>query len=659
MHDLEITWPAGTARFKPDDSPVQIGRSFSADVPLQHPSVSRLHLELVWGDNTWTANDRSTHGTYDPIGVKLTTTWKVGTDVIVRLGGVAGEEILLRPIVGSLRMTRIPAEGEDDDTVIDLRPPPVPPSAGLGVLAGQANEAVAAQPAGPHGSLSSIDDAGSQRVLPAENLAHDSLTGVADASADSATTVFQGGQVIDPEQVDLQQDAVIDLRGNAGSGQTYEQTLSESPPALSPQRSGDQHDIENVLVGENNPPDATYGSGSALDSASGDPASGDPASTQIIVGTLRLSVDSHDYSFEPGTTVTIGRDPSCMVYIDERHSLVSRRHLQIVHRDGGWWIEDHSSKGTFVNGKRLRDPYRAEGAFVASLGDPKAGTPLRIITSGEHQAPRDYTVPIAIAAGLTVLGLLTWLVMTVLGSNEPVQNFEQAKRSSVMLLGEDSVGSGFFVADDLIVTNQHVISAEDRMFVAVTRDIDESAVIEYVAEPLELHPFLDIAVMRVVGRAEFSDGEATVIDGEAGDIGLPSVSMGSSEDMTLGDPLYSVGFPNQFWDPGAATLPSAAPVIGEATTFAIWPACDNKNWQTYIPDNAPPGVTCAPEGDGDIHRGQVVATMTTGRGASGSAVYHDGRVVAVVFAGDETPNKVLTIGATTFDEWLDNVISSN
>jgi pSer/pThr/pTyr-binding forkhead associated (FHA) protein len=62
MHDLEITWPAGQARFSPDDSPVQIGRSPDAAIILTEPSVSRRHIEFVWNGTAWTANDFSTHG---------------------------------------------------------------------------------------------------------------------------------------------------------------------------------------------------------------------------------------------------------------------------------------------------------------------------------------------------------------------------------------------------------------------------------------------------------------------------------------------------------------------------------------------------------------------------------------------------------------------
>ncbi|MGI9594672.1 MAG: FHA domain-containing protein, partial [Acidimicrobiales bacterium] len=98
MQDLEIIWPDGVARFSVADSPIHLGRSSEAAVPLTEGSVSRRHLVLDWDGSTWIATDSSTHGTFDPIGVRLASRWHLATDSTIRLGGVEGVQVQIRPV---------------------------------------------------------------------------------------------------------------------------------------------------------------------------------------------------------------------------------------------------------------------------------------------------------------------------------------------------------------------------------------------------------------------------------------------------------------------------------------------------------------------------------------------------------------------------------
>ena len=50
-----------------------------------------------------------------------------------------------------------------------------------------------------------------------------------------------------------------------------------------------------------------------------------------------------------------------------------------------------------------------------------------------------------------------------------------AKQSTVLLLSDQGLGSGFFVADNLIVTNQHVAALSSALQVAVSREADDPA----------------------------------------------------------------------------------------------------------------------------------------------------------------------------------------
>jgi hypothetical protein len=421
-------------------------------------------------------------------------------------------------------------------------------------------------------------------------------------------------------------------------------------------------------------------------------AAGMASATSVGDGSIQVSVDDGDYSFLPGTHITVGRDPSCIVTLDERHSLVSRQHLDIVYRDDCWWIEDHSSKGTYIDGKRISKPYRAEGAFLVQLGDLSAGTPMRVITSGEHRTagpPR--ALILAAIAVLSLIALVavffalrggdgaetdvdttdatdaTDQIENGLGApgDSPTGGLAQtsneatdlaaAKQATVMLLSLDgNHGSGFLVADDLIITNQHVAVLDETLFVAVSRQADDPAEVEFRAQILALHPYLDIAVMEIT-----ADAQGAPVDGT----GISPAQVGDSGALTLGDPVYNTGFPANLSlvtrdDMGDLLLPPVSATSGEAASFSIWPGCSNPARLEFIPLGSPPGVGCAPEGD--VDRGIVITTFSSGQGASGSPVFRGDAVIAVVFAGPEDEaNAGRNITTASFRTWLDEVLTQH
>ncbi|MEL7157974.1 MAG: trypsin-like peptidase domain-containing protein, partial [Actinomycetota bacterium] len=411
-------------------------------------------------------------------------------------------------------------------------------------------------------------------------------------------------------------------------------------------------------------------SGQAADEWSG-PATA--ADTIISDDTIQLAIDGQNYVFVPGVDVTIGRDPSCLVNLDERHALVSRHHLRIEHRDGNWWIEDHSSKGTYIDGRRISAHYKAEGAFLAHLGDDDAGTPMRIITAGEHKAPRSFNTLLVVAMAAVVLLAVAALAFVLLGSRNggdettvtagsdvtvaapvPGADLARAKQATVILLAEEGFGSGFFVTENLIVTNQHVAVLADELAVGVSRTVDEPAQAEFLAETVAVHPYLDIAVMKLTVDAA---------DSPVSTSGLEPVPIGDSGGLTLGDEVYNTGFPQDlspagFDDMGDILLPAVSATSGEAANFSIWPGCSNPTRDEFIPTGSPPGVGCAP--DGDITRAVVITTFSSGEGASGSPVFSGDAVVAVVFSGPEgNENAGRNIATAAFADWLDQVIAEN
>ena len=66
-------------------------------------------------------------------------------------------------------------------------------------------------------------------------------------------------------------------------------------------------------------------------------------------------------TFAPqGERTTIGRSPDCPVFLDD--VTVSRKHAELVQRDGRWFIEDQGSlNGTFVNRRRVESAELTDG----------------------------------------------------------------------------------------------------------------------------------------------------------------------------------------------------------------------------------------------------------------------------------------------------------
>lgn len=699
MHDLEITWPEGQARFSPDDSPVLVGRSPDAGVILTEPSVSRRHIEFIWTGSVWTASDSSTHGSFDPIGVRLAPTWTVGTDTTIRLGGVEGVELRIE-LVTTRAESIAPPLGSPPPVEVDQ--PPAPP--GLDDLpplsAYEPPSAPAAFDAPPPPGPSLFDPpppAPSPSALDAPDSPAPPHPGDSPPAPPPPGALDEPAQQPPPQPPPQQPPGALDQPPSA-----FDQPPQQPPPAQQPPSAFDQPPqqppsaLDQPPSAFDQPPQQAppQQPPSALDQPPPAAALGSPAyeaelypeggildaasATAITDATVRLSIDGNDYTFLPGTEVTLGRDPSCLVTIDERHSLVSRRHLRLYYRDEHWWIEDYSSKGTFIDGRRISSPYKVEGAFMAQLGGDDAGTPLRVIAAGEHRPPRRQSlaliIAIAILAAIAIAALAVALLRS--GSDEqaagpgPAQAVEAgsvvtiedtsasdlatAKQATVLLIADEGLGSGFFVSDKLIVTNQHVAALAPSLFVAVSREPDEPAIVEYEAETVAVHPFLDIAVLELA-----RDLEGNAVDSS----GLTAARIGDSRALTLGDSVYNTGFPANLSlisrdDMGELLLPPVGTTSGEAASFSIWPGCSNPDQADFIPFGSPEGVQCSP--DGDVDRGIVITTFSSGQGASGSPVFHGSEVIAVVFAGPEDEaNAGRNITTASFDGWLRDVIAAN
>lgn len=81
-------------------------------------------------------------------------------------------------------------------------------------------------------------------------------------------------------------------------------------------------------------------------------------------------------------------------------------------------------------------------------------------------------------------------------------------------------GSGFIVSrDGLVITNRHVVSDLEADYTAFSKDGDQ-----YQLELVDMDPFVDIAVLRIVERGSF-----------------PHLTLGNSENLRLGQTVITIG----------------------------------------------------------------------------------------------------------------------
>lgn len=75
--------------------------------------------------------------------------------------------------------------------------------------------------------------------------------------------------------------------------------------------------------------------------------------------------------FSEGVT-SIGRHPSCHLHFPTDLTSVSRKHAEIIREGNQFKLIDHSTNGTFVNGKRVKETYLKNGDVLEfSEGGPK------------------------------------------------------------------------------------------------------------------------------------------------------------------------------------------------------------------------------------------------------------------------------------------------
>jgi S1-C subfamily serine protease len=105
------------------------------------------------------------------------------------------------------------------------------------------------------------------------------------------------------------------------------------------------------------------------------------------------------------------------------------------------------------------------------------------------------------------------------------------------------VGSGTLVdPTGLILTNAHLAQAEgpcvgERIVIALPVRLDEPPVPTYLAEPIQIDNQLDLAILQIVGSLDGSP-----LDPDS--LNLPFVEIGDPSQLTAGNTLRFIGYPN-------------------------------------------------------------------------------------------------------------------
>jgi pSer/pThr/pTyr-binding forkhead associated (FHA) protein/S1-C subfamily serine protease len=268
----------------------------------------------------------------------------------------------------------------------------------------------------------------------------------------------------------------------------------------------------------------------------------------------------------------------------------SQHHAKIDLVAGQAIVSDLNSKnGTWVNGKRITGPTRVNHGDKVLLGDTifrlRVGTrPLVEETSQARSNP-------AMGVGLFVGGgLLTLLVAGVaialvgglfaawyvylrpteappqaqvvteaapigLGATQQANGEQAALRAlafvvapvgSINSTGEAATGSGsFLTANGDVLTNFHVVgdpdtgqyhNKEGMAYIGLNWDNPaDTPNTFYLAEVAQHDASLDIAVLHIVS---LDNGDPL-----PGDLTFPYITVGSSDDLKIGDPIAVLGFP--------------------------------------------------------------------------------------------------------------------
>ncbi len=287
-----------------------------------------------------------------------------------------------------------------------------------------------------------------------------------------------------------------------------------------------------------------------------------------------------------GAELVIGREaPATCVLPDPG---VSRQHARLTALEGGGWqITDLGSiNGTYVNGEPVRGGRVLEPGDEIEIGPyrlvarpPESGATVQLRIRSRARTKRRATFA-GIAAGTVAAAAVVAAGVAVVVSRDdappptPVaqatvtpppsegqlitESVRKVRPAVVRIRTTTSegsgVGSGVFVEDGVIITNEHVVRGDPRPMVLLADGRTVQGTVHGV------NAQVDLAVVRIA------------------ETGQPVAALGDSEALQLGERLVAIGFPL-----GASTFTSGEPTI----TSGVYSARREFRGQSYVQTDTP------------------------------------------------------------------------
>jgi putative serine protease PepD len=306
--------------------------------------------------------------------------------------------------------------------------------------------------------------------------------------------------------------------------------------------------------------------------------------------------------FPLGMQVRVGRDPG--LELVSVNPLVSRdTHGVITSDENGAVYTDHSRRGTFLDGKRLRGPLLITESLILRLGDPATGDELGItppLSSAQLEHNRDrrllrrrvrlaaVTVGVAVVAGGVAAGVLTGVGSSTTPAKQAATTSSAAPSTPVLAHAEAATvrllqgspsshtgwGSGTIISPDgLILTNAHVAEPQAAglavalgqpgsqleqnppyLTVELTTGPASPVRARYRARPVAVDGYLDLAVVQI-----YATSDGTPVEDKT--LHLPYLGLGDDDAVQLDQPVTVLGFP------GVADSDSITVTSGVISTF--------------------------------------------------------------------------------------------
>jgi pSer/pThr/pTyr-binding forkhead associated (FHA) protein/S1-C subfamily serine protease len=401
---------------------------------------------------------------------------------------------------------------------------------------------------------------------------------------DCQIVIEQAGVSRHHAQVELSGDKVIvkDLESSNG---TYVNGLRiQGPTELS---DGDQIRIHESLFTFKVPAPATAAPASAAPQAAVKPAAEGGGKTSMYEALTLFTLIRSDNGAETGLnrSIQIGRDETNDISLPKDES-ASKNHTRIALLNGQAVVTDlNSSNGTWVNGTRITGPVTLAHGDKIRVGNtlfrlkegekplapietaPKSrkfclagcgtllaiGVVLAIFLGGASLLPQLFVVPTStptITPTAQPTNTPEPTVIPGLAATQQAQGEETALRALVLVRnrfgGQGYNGSGSILdSRGYVLTNYHVVGDTDtgelydeseKITVGLNWDNPtEAPKTFYLCEIVKGDPDYDLALLHVVSMANGDPLPA--------DLKFPTIPIGDSDLMRIGDPVAVLGYP--------------------------------------------------------------------------------------------------------------------